>query len=44
MRPHGMAQVGLDVGSRVNAVGRARMTILGTRMLEAHQVNRMVFA
>lgn len=41
MRPHGMAQVGLGVGAKVNAVGDLRMTVLGTRMLEARVVNRM---
>ena len=41
MRPHGMALAGLGVGARVSAVGAVRMTVLGTRMLEAHQVNRI---
>ena len=41
LRPHGMAAAGLDIGSRVNAVGELRMTVLGTRMLEAHRVNRI---
>lgn len=41
LRPHGMALVGLGVGSKINAVGEERMTILGTRMLEAQQVNRI---
>jgi hypothetical protein len=44
LRPHGMVQVGLDVGSRVSAIGAVRMTVLGTRLLEAHQVNRMPLA
>lgn len=39
MRPHGMAAVGLGVGAKVRAVGDERMTVLGTRMLEARQVN-----
>ena len=41
MRPHGMAQVGLGVGAKVSAVGALRMTVLGTRLLEARQVNRI---
>ncbi len=41
MRPHGMAATGLDIGSKVTAVGEVRMTVLGTRMLEAHRVNRI---
>ena len=41
LRPHGMALVGLGVGSKISAVGEVRMTILGTRMLQAHQVNRI---
>jgi hypothetical protein len=41
LRPHGMVAAGLDIGSRVNAVGDLRMTVLGTRMLEAHRVNRV---
>jgi hypothetical protein len=41
LRPHGMALVGLGVGSKISAVGVERMTVLGTRMLEAHQVNRI---
>ena len=41
LRPHGMALVGLGIGSKIIAVGKQRMTILGTRMLEAQQVNRI---
>lgn len=41
LRPSGMALAGLDIGSKVNAVGELRMTILGTRMLEARRVNRI---
>ena len=41
LRPHGMVAAGLDIGSKVNAVGELRMTVLGTRMLEAHRVNRI---
>ena len=44
LRPHGMAAAGLDIGSRVNAVGELRMTVLGTRMLEAQRVNRVDLA
>ncbi len=39
LRPYGMTQIDLGIGSQVKAVGEARMTVLGTRMLEAHQVN-----
>lgn len=39
LRPHGMSAIGLDVGSTVSARGELRMTILGTRMLEAHHAN-----
>ena len=41
MRPHGMAQIGLGVGAKITAVGELRMTVLGTRMLEARAVNRV---
>lgn len=41
MRPHGMAQVGLGIGAKVSAVGALRTTVLGTRLLEARQVNRI---
>ena len=44
LRPHGMVAAGLDVGSKVNAVGELRMTVLGTRMLEARRVNRVDLA
>jgi len=44
LRPRGMEQTGLEVGSRVNAVGELRMTLLGTRLLEARQVNRVELA
>jgi hypothetical protein len=40
MRPHGMAQVGLGVGAKVKAVGEVRLTVLGTRLLEAREINR----
>ena len=42
LRPHGMALLGLGVGADVRAVGTLRMTALGTSMLEASQVNRIV--
>ena len=41
LRPHGMTEVNLDIGSKVNAVGELHMTVLGTRMLEARRVNRV---
>jgi hypothetical protein len=41
LRPRGMAQLALEVGSRVIAIGTARGTALGTRMLEARWVNRV---
>jgi hypothetical protein len=44
LRQHGMAAVGLDIGSKVSAQGTLRMTVLGTRMLEAHRVNRVDLA
>ena len=44
LRPQGMVAAGLDIGSKVNAVGELRMTVLGTRMLEAHRVNRVDLA
>jgi hypothetical protein len=39
LRPHGMAAVGIGVGAKVSAKGELRMTILGTRMLEARHAN-----
>ena len=44
LRPHGMMEVNLDIGSKVNAVGELHMTVLGTRMLEARRVNRVDLA
>jgi hypothetical protein len=41
MRPHGMKKLKLQVGSKVVAHGEARMTILGTALIEAHEVNRV---
>jgi hypothetical protein len=40
LRPAGVAATGLDIGSKVTAVGEMRMTALGTRLLEARSVNR----
>ncbi len=42
LRPQGMALVGLGVGSKVSAVGELRLTVMGTRLLEAREVNRIV--
>ena len=39
LRPHGMAAIGLGVGAKLRAKGELRTTVLGTRMLEAHQAN-----
>jgi hypothetical protein len=41
LRPQGMARLGLEVGANVIAVGEVRDTVLGTRLLEARQVNRI---
>jgi len=40
-RPHGMRKLKLDVGSKVVAHGEARTTVLGTALIEAHEVNRV---
>ena len=37
--PNLFAAAGLDIGSKVRASGDIRMTVLGTRMMEAWQVN-----
>jgi hypothetical protein len=39
LRPHGMSAIGAEVGSEVSAHGELRMTVLGTRMLEAAHAN-----
>jgi hypothetical protein len=39
--PPGMEKAGLTHGSAVNAVGELRTTRLGTRLLDAHRVNRI---
>jgi hypothetical protein len=44
LRPHGMVKAGLKVGSKVDAVGEVRVTLLGTRLLEARKVNRIDLA
>ena len=41
LRPRGMALLGFGAGAKITAVGTLRMTALGTRLLEAHQVNRI---
>jgi hypothetical protein len=40
-RPPGMKKLKLDVGSKVVAQGELRMTVLGTPLIEAHEVNRV---
>jgi hypothetical protein len=40
-RPPGMKKLKLRVGSRVVVHGEARMTVLGTALIEAHEVNRV---
>jgi len=40
-RPHGMEKLKLDLGSKVVAHGEVRMTVLGSAMIEAHEVNRV---
>lgn len=41
LRPHGMALAGLGLGSKVQAVGQLKRSVLGTVMMEAHQVNKI---
>jgi len=43
-RPDGMALLGLEVGAKVQATGELRMTVLGTVLLEAHEVNHVALA
>ena len=38
----GRARAGLGVGAKVAAVGERRMTLLGSTVLQAHEVNRIV--
>src|SRR5882672_6256109 len=40
-RPHGMKKLKLDVGSKVVAHGEVRMTVLGTPLIKAREVNRV---
>jgi hypothetical protein len=40
-RPPGMKKLKLEVGSKVVAHGEARMTVLGTVLIEANEVNRL---
>jgi hypothetical protein len=40
-RPHGMKKLKLDVGSKVVAHREVRMTVLGTPLIEAHEVHRV---
>jgi hypothetical protein len=42
-RPHGTKRLKLHVGSKVSAHGEARTTVLGTSLIEAHEVNRVTF-
>jgi hypothetical protein len=40
-RPPGMKKLKLEVGSKVVAVGELRMTVLGTPLIEADEVDRV---
>jgi hypothetical protein len=40
-RPLGMKKLKLEVGSKVVVLGEMRMTVLGTPLIEAHEVNRV---
>jgi hypothetical protein len=44
LRPHGMKKSGLKVGAKVVAQGERRMTVLGTTLLEAREINRVTIA
>jgi hypothetical protein len=44
LRPHGMQKVRLKVGARVLAKGERRATVLGTTLLEAHEINHVKIA
>jgi len=39
LRPQAMARAALRIGDRVSAVGDARWTVLGNRLLEARRIN-----
>lgn len=41
-RPHGMRKLKLNVGSKVIAHGESRVTVLGTALIEAEIVNRVI--
>ena len=40
-RPPGMKKLKLQIGSKVVVHGEARVTVLGTALIEAHEVNRV---
>jgi hypothetical protein len=40
-RPPGLKKLKLELGSKVVARGEMRMTVLGTPLIEAHEVNRV---
>lgn len=44
LRSYGMVAASLDIGSKVNAVGELRMTLLGAHMLETNRANRVDLA
>ena len=44
LRPHGMEKSGLKVGDKVIARGERRLTVLGTTLLEAHEINDVKIA
>jgi hypothetical protein len=41
IRPGGMKKLKLKLGSKVSAHGELRMTVLGTPLIEAREVNRV---
>jgi hypothetical protein len=44
LRPHGMEKSGLKIGAKVVATGERRMTVLGTTLLEAREINHVKIA
>jgi hypothetical protein len=44
LRPHGMEKSGLEVGAQIVAKGKRRMTVLGTTLLEAREINHVKIA
>jgi hypothetical protein len=44
LRPHGMEKSGLKVGVKVVAKGERRMTVFGTTLLEAREINHVKIA